>query len=299
MFKNATILKLAQLPTLAALTACAEAAKFAPCGPTQPFSIGFVPPRQSGGAMAESIGNQWILKAIIETKSVPASEVKKRVAEMASVIERETGRTPSKKHRREIAEQVILELLPAAFPKQAAVLIWVDPSLGRMVLDTASASRSDDVCTLMAKTVPGLQIQWAQTAQNPETVCRNWLHDGQTHTDEFILGRSAETRATDESKAALRYTNHALDTDEIKEHIRSGHTVKRLALGWNGRVGFALDPGAFVIRRIEFEDVVFESRMDADTFDADVAILTGELGPLLEDMAFAFGGWATEEGGQA
>ena len=290
MFKNAIILKLAAPVSFDALTAGAERAQFAPCGPTQPMSAGFVPPREKSGAPVEAIGGHWIMKCLIETKPVPGSEINKRAQAMADRLEQETGRKPGRKQMRELKEQALQELLPAAFPKQTAVLVWIDPERQFVVMDTASVGKSDQVGMLMAKAVQGFGMKPLVTEANPESLAAHWLGNGETGVADFSLGRDAELRSSDGSKAAVKYKAHSLDTDEIKKHARRGYAVKRLGLDWKGRTSFVLDPQDMVLRRIQFDDVVFEAHRDADDFDADVAILTGELGPLLDDLVAVLGG---------
>ena len=60
---------------------------FAPCAAAQQKSTGWVPPREEHGALVESVDGQWIARLMIETKSVPASEVKKRADAAADEIE--------------------------------------------------------------------------------------------------------------------------------------------------------------------------------------------------------------------
>ncbi len=66
----------------------------------------------------------------------------------------------------------------------------------------------------------------------------------------------------------------------------------QLAMTWNERVSFVLnDTGQ--VRRIKLLDVVMEGvdkpGKDDDGFDADAAILTGELAGLIPDLLAALG----------
>jgi recombination associated protein RdgC len=93
----------------------------------------------------------------------------------------------------------------------------------------------------------------------------------------------------------VRYTRHALDTEEVAQHIALGKMPTRLALTWNDRVSFVLTE-ALQLKKISFQDVVFEAAATAagdgkdDNFDADVAIATGELSQLIPDLLEALGG---------
>ena len=56
-------------------------------------------------------------------------------------IEAAEGRKPGKKEKREIKDDVRLQLLPMAFTKQAAVQVWIDPKARLLVLDAASQAK--------------------------------------------------------------------------------------------------------------------------------------------------------------
>jgi recombination associated protein RdgC len=107
----------------------------------------------------------------------------------------------------------------------------------------------------------------------------------------FSIDRECELKASDESKAVVRYTRHALDTEEVRQHIEGGKMPTRLALTWNDRVSLVLTEG-MQLKRLAFLDVVFEGAKVGkdDGFDADVAIATGELQKLLPAMLAALGG---------
>jgi len=89
----------------------------------------------------------------------------------------------------------------------------------------------------------------------------------------------------------VRYVRHALDTDEVKQHVEGGKLPTRLALTWNSRVSFVLTE-ALQLKKVTFLDVVFEasSAEKDEGFDADVAIATGALCQLLPGLIEALGG---------
>jgi recombination associated protein RdgC len=119
---------------------------------------------------------------------------------------------------------------------------------------------------------------------------------------DFTLDRECELKSADEMKSVVRYGRHPLDIDEVRGHIQQGKRPTRLAMTWNGRLSFVLtDQGT--LRKIEFLDGVLDSQGDAaDRFDADTAILTGELRKMIPALIEALGGEhvpAGMEGGAA
>ncbi|MDD4942572.1 MAG: recombination-associated protein RdgC [Rhodoferax sp.] len=295
MIKNAILYRLSS-PTplsVAAIEVGLQGHAFVPCGPTQEKSYGFVPPRgHDHGALVESVGGQLIMKLMTETKSVPAPVIGRMVDEKVAHIFQETGRKPGKKGTRDLKDDARNALLPTAFPSQAATLIWIDPASGLLVVGASGQHKADDVVTCLVKAIEGLAVRLLNTQLSPTAAMANWLVS-QEAPPGFSVDRACELRAADESKAVVRYGCHRLDTDEVKHHIEGGKMPTELALTWSDRVSFVLTDG-LQLKRIAFLDVVFKggSKADsaADGFDADVAIITGEMGKLITDLVSALGG---------
>lgn len=291
MFKNAILFRVTGHTSAEAMNDRLAAVPFLACGPTQSRSIGWVPPRgEDHGLLVEAVGGHWIIKLQTETRSVPAATVKKALNARLDAIEKETGRRPRGKFAKELKEEVTLALMPQAFPKQGTVMAWLDPLAGVLVIDTASMGRADDFTSALVASVPGLKLSMLQTEMNPQSIMSVWLAEGETGRADVYLGRRCELRQPDGEKAGVRYVNKDLDIDEVKQHIQQGMIAMSLALCWDGRVSFTLTP-AFALQRIKFLDVVFDGQKnDATGFDADVAILTGEMPKLVAALTDAMGG---------
>lgn len=291
MFKNATIARATGPLSFMAMISNAMPREFTPCGPTQIKSIGFVPPRAKAGALVESIGGQWIAKIQIQTKSVPAAEVKKQVEARLDVIERETGRRPKGKTARALKDEVILELLPKAFAKDKTIPVWIDPNDGLMVIGSTSATQIDEVVSLLSECLFDSKIRLLSTKLSPAGAMAAWLTAREALAP-FTIDRELELKQPDGEKAVVKYSRHTLDLDEVVEHINQGKAPTRLALTRAGRVSFTLTEGG-ALKKIDILDVALENTARneaADAFDADVAIATGELRMLIDDLIDALGG---------
>ena len=295
MFKNLTLYRIGPdwAPDLLAAGAALEKTAFIPCAATQPISIGWVPPRgHANGPLLESIGGQWLAKLAIEQKLLPGSVVKRRVDDLSAHIEKQTGRKPGKKEKRDIKDQAVLELLPQAFTRDAQLRVWINPVERLLAIDAASAARADEAVTLLVKALDNFAVAPLQTQVSPAAAMSDWLVSGEPHAA-FSVDRECELKSTDESKAAVRYARHALDIDEVRQHIAHGKRPTRLAITWQGRVSLVLTE-TMQLRKLDFLDVTMEDRPhapDADAaFDADAALATGELGRLIPDLIDALGG---------
>ena len=171
---------------------------------------------------------------------------------------------------------------------------------GRLVVGSASSSTVDAVVTLLVQSLEGMKVHPINTTDAPVAIMTGWLADGEPDFEEFTLGRACELKADDELRSAVRYSRAPLDTDEVKTYVRQGMRAKSLEMTHCGRVAFTLGTG-MQITGIEFLDVVMEGRDGdmADSFGADVALATGELRKVLDDVIAALGGEVvvTQEGG--
>lgn len=300
MFKNLTLYRIGPegTPDLTELDDALSRQRFCPCGSTQQKSIGWVEPRgQHHGSLVESVEGQWVMRLVTEQRIVPGSVVKERTEALAQQIEQTTGRKPGKKQTKELKEAALLELLPMAFTRQSSTLVWLDPRQRLLMVDAGSLAKADEVVSTLIKTVDGrMQVSQLHTADSPAVCMSEWLASAEPPAG-FSIDRDCELKSGDAQKSVVRYTRHRLDTEEVREHILSGKTPTRLAMTWRDRVSFMLTD-TFQLRKLAFLDGVFEAYKGSaqatsdDTFDADVAIATGELGQLLPDLVDALGGEA-------
>ncbi|RZJ60310.1 MAG: recombination-associated protein RdgC [Acidovorax sp.] len=294
MFKNMIVYRIAPQWQVE-LTQVEEAlakAPFMECGATQEKSLGWVPPRgDAHGPLAESVGGQWILRFMVESKVLPGSVLARRVKEKAERIEQETGRKPGKKESKELKDEAKLDLLPMAFTKQGSMWIWIDTASRLLVLDTSSQGRADEVVTLLVESLPGLSVSLINTQTSPQAAMSHWLKEQEPPVG-FTVDRECELKSASEEKSVVRYARHALAIEEVQAHIDAGKLPTKLAMTWDDRVSFMLTEG-FQIKKVSFLDTVFEgTKADDGGFDTDVAIATGELVKLIPDLIEALGGEA-------
>jgi recombination associated protein RdgC len=303
MFKNSCYFRIADgfdLPALPVLENVLQKTRFVPCGPTQAESSGWVPPRGAKHAqLAELVGGQLILKLCTEKRAVPSSAIKAGVEEKIERYKKETGQERvSGRAKKEFKEEVLLDLLPRAFTKRAHTLLWLAPELRLLVVDSGSLAGADRIVSALLASlldIPGvgsaLDLQLIPTELSPSAAMAHWLSTREAPYN-FTIDRDCELKTPDDQKSSVRYARHTLDIDEVAQHIAAGKVPTQLAMTWNERVSFVLnDTGQ--VRRIKLLDVVMEGvdkpGKDDDGFDADAAILTGELAGLIPDLLAALG----------
>ena len=141
MFKNVMMYRLAKpwdssAAAIQKMARMLEIQKFQPCAATEEVSVGWVEPRGvAHGPLAEVVAGQLIFKLMVETKTVPASEIKRLAQKQIEKIVA-SGRKPGRLEVREIKDDVRVRLLPTAVSRQRCVMCWIDPAAGLLVLDS-------------------------------------------------------------------------------------------------------------------------------------------------------------------
>ena len=296
MFKNAIMFRISSkwTPDLRALEDGLAKNKFVSCGATQQQSIGWIEPRgEAHGPMVEVVGGHWFAKICIETKKVPASHVQNKLIERLLEIEKATGRKPGRKESKELKEDIILDLLPHAFPTQGVTSVWIDPNNRTMVINAGSLGKCDALLTGLLEACEDLVVSQLQTNSTPSNRMSEWLVT-QEPPAPFSIGQECELKSMDESKSVVRYGHHPLDIEEIAQHIDHGKVPTKLAMSWNDRMAFLLTD-TLMLKKITYMDVATSDGgddSDDGSFDTDMAIMTGEMTGLIKDLISAHDGEA-------
>lgn len=292
-FKNLQIYRLAAPFTLAPeqLDEKLAAKAFQPGSSIEMQRMGWIPPRDDG-TLAHAVGGQILISLRTEKKLLPASVINQIARARAQEIEEKQGYKPGRKEMRELKDAITNELLPRAFAIWRDTQVWIDPVRGRIVVDAAASAKGDEVMQLLNECVENLGARPLQTAQSPVGAMTSWLASDEAPSG-FSVDQDTELRSTTESKATVRYVRHALDAEDLRRHIAAGKQCTRLAMTWADRVSFTLTE-SLAIKRVAPLDVLTEtldgSGNEAERFDADFALMTGELGRLVDHLIEALGG---------
>jgi recombination associated protein RdgC len=293
-FKNIFIYR---LPADCAITADTLQEKLAlkplqPCSGLDKQSRGWVSCR--GDDRLVHTANGQILFALgVEQKLLPASIINRFAKERVADIEAQQGYKVGRRELKDIKEAVTEELLPKAFALLRTTYAWLDPVNGRLIIDAASIARAEELLEFLNKTLTDLPVKPLHTELSPVAAMTDWLA-GENAPAGFTIDRELELRATGESRATVRYANHALEGEEILAHIAAGKRATRLGLTWNSRISFILTE-QLQIKRLDFLDIIKEeSTALADSademFDLDFTLMSGELARMLTDLTEALGG---------
>lgn len=268
---------------------------FRPCSKSELQSQGWVAPRANGD-LAHSVNRQLLLQLKTEKKLLPNSVVNQVTKARALEIEEQQGFKPGRKLMKELKEQVSEELLPRAFSVERSTFLWIDPINGWLIIDAASAAKSDEVLKLLLKCHDKMPLEMLRVKLSPLSAMTDWLAGDEAPAG-FTIDQDTELRSKSESKATVRYVRHTLDPKEIASHIASGKQCTRLALTWSDRISFVLTEN-LALKRIRPLDVLTEkadTQHEDERLDGDFALMTGELHKLLSDLVLVLGGEVKED----
>lgn len=254
-------------------------------------SRGWVSPKAEGEPFVHTLGQQMLIALGIEKKLLPASVINQFTKSRAAEIEEQQGYKPGRKQLKQLKEAVTDELLPRAFALRSKTCAWIDPIGGWLVIDASNAAKADELIEMLHKAVDGISFAAVKTEVSPIAAMTGWLAGDDLHSA-FTVDRDCELRGTGEERAAVRYVRHALDSDEIRSHIKAGKEATRLAMSWNDKISFVLHDN-LQLKRITPLDMLKEQSDGSgtdDKFDADFALMTGELRALLPDLIGVLGG---------
>ncbi len=296
-FKNLAIYRLTEAFTLSPteLEAKLENLRFKPCGATEEFSYGWTSPlgRSSDSLIHQSNGFM-MLCATKEEKVLPSSVINEMTAEKIAEKEEQEVRKLSKKERSDLKDQIIFELLPRAFSFSKRTFAYIDPKGGWLIVDAASAKKSEDLISFLRKNLGSLPVVPVSTTEKPTNIMTQWLLQNETPTD-VLIEDECELRAPEEAGGIIRCKRQDLAAPEVKNHLDTGKQVIKLAISWSDRLSFIVDEN-LSIKRLKFLDLIQDQVSDIEAgtteeqFDVDFTIMSQELSQFLPRLLDIFGG---------
>ena len=272
-----------------------EEFKFKPCGSQDISKLGWIFPMGKAGSMYTHTASKQILICLKkEEKMLPAGVIKDQLNERVEAIELEQGRAVKKKEKDSLKEEIVMQLLPRAFSRTTQTFAWIDPESDILYVDASSTRKAEELISLLRKTLGSLPVVPIQLKNQADVVMTDWLTEGNIPAN-FALEDEAELRSALEGGGIIRCKQQDLLSEEIKNHLASDKFVTKLALNWADSISFIIGE-EFAIKRLKFSDVLQEQNEDIDKadfaarFDADFALMTGEIKQFIPAVIDLFGG---------
>jgi len=300
LFKNARIYQLTgdvELPEIMEEGMLNHPAR--DCQALEMKSLGWVNPVDLDNSefyVHEVMGCMMIAMAI-NKKVLPAAVIRKAVDDRVAEIEKQEGRTVRRKERTQIKEEIVIDLMPRAFQQTKVVHAYIDKKRKLIVINTASAPEAEDLLSLMRESLGSFKVRPVQTNLMPSSILTHWVRRFNTPAGIYMENEvnlvEVGSDGADKEKIAIKNIN--MDNEEVTTHINAGKVVEKMRLCYQENICATLD-NDMTMRRLKFLDIIQEEIFDTEAddaaarFDADMAIMTRELGQMIDDLAKSFGG---------
>ncbi|HJU38954.1 MAG TPA: recombination-associated protein RdgC, partial [Tahibacter sp.] len=265
-----------------------------PCGPLEQSTRGFVSPH---GRQAETLVHKVAAYTLValggEDKLLPGSVVNEELASRLQKITENEGRRIGAKERKRLKDEVLTDLLPRAFVKPYRLFAYLDLKNGWLVVDTSSRKSAEEALSQLREAVGTFPAAPMTPEESARTLMTDWVTHGKLPAG-LALGDECELRDPAESGAVVRCRRQDLETDEVREHLKTGKQVFLLGLTFDDRVSFVLGED-LVIRKLRFLDQVLDELGETETesaaaeLDARMALMTLEVERLLGKLDEWFG----------
>lgn len=274
-----------------------------PCGPFDMMSKGWVF-SSAAERYVHTTNGQHLIALGVDQKLLPASIIRQVAAERAKELEAQQGYPVGRRQMRELKDRVTEELRARALTRRRQTRAWIDPENGWLVIDTAGASRAEELIETLRGTLGSLAVTFLETERSPIAAMGAWLMLGDAPLT-FTIDQDLELQAADKGQAKIRYTRHPLDGKEVRAHISGGMYATKLGLTWKDRISFILTD-KLQVKRVEFLAIDKDKpegeggEMAADEqFEIDFTLMAGELAQLLTQLSEALGGPAAQQAAAA
>ncbi|WP_341929706.1 recombination-associated protein RdgC [Methyloversatilis discipulorum] len=264
---------------------------FQPCSPSQTESSGFVPPRDQA-ELCHDVHGRYLVCFQVEEKLLPSAVIQEHVDIRVADIEIEQGYKPGRKETREIKDQVTRELLEQAFTRKRQTLAWICRQRGLLIVAANSANKADELMGALSDALEHVPACLVQTQLTPQSAMTSWLAADEA-PEHFTIDTDCKLVSSTASKAAVSYTRHSLDAEEIRHHIAAGKRAEHLGLTFRDRMSFILG-SELELKRIVMLDVLTESQEPTDNeiehFDAQFLLESSEIEQAYLALIDAHGG---------
>lgn len=276
---------------------------FTPCNKYEKSSLGWISPlaytapaegeEDEAPLLTHVIGDYIMVCAQKQDRLLPATVVRQETEEKVAEIEQRQARKVYRKEKREIQDDVYATLLPRAFTKNQQTFAYISVKEKILVVDSASASRAEEVVNLLRDTLESLPVGLPESRTAPGDVMTRWLRDRKL-SDNFSLLEDVVLHNPLDSSNVVRCASQDLGGDEIAAHLDAGKRVVSLGVSWNNVIHCIVNDDLSV-KRLQFESIEedtegMEDATPAQKFDQDFALMTLELSGFFKSLFTVFGG---------
>jgi recombination associated protein RdgC len=219
---------------------------------------------------------------------VVTEAVADRVAEIEQSEMREVGR----RERRQLREDLLVEMLPRAFTRSRVVHAYIDAADDWAAVDASSDKAAEEVIALLRESLGSFPVKPLAPEVAAAERLSSWLLSGEAASG-FVLEDSCVLQDSEDSRSTVRCRGQDLRSQEIRNHLESGKRAVSVGVSWKERLSLLLNED-LSLKRLRFADEVANELDTGDaedegaTLDAQLALLSLELRGLLTQLCTEF-----------
>lgn len=295
-FRNLTLFRFSEksAKALKSLESKLDGHRLRPVGKVELSSSGFVSPYgRDEETLVHRIAHFALISAGRNDRLLPNSVVNEELAARLKKITEKERRKVGSKERKRLKDEVLTDFLPRAFTQSSSLNAIFSLENGWLAIDTPSRKAAEAVGTLLREALGSFPAVPLTAEESPKTLMTDWLIRGKLPQG-LVLADECELRDPAEAGAIVRCRRQDLETDEVREHLKSGKQAFQLGLVFEDRISFVLGED-LTIRKLRFLDQVQDELGEPDAesavaeLDAIFALMSLELGRLFERLEKWFG----------
>ena len=289
IFKNAVILTFSTLPAIQ--EELLQAYQFYPCKKQDITSGGFINPDGFDCLVGVSTDKSLAVVCLqVEEKILPSAVINRAVSDRVAEITRNEERTPGRKERQEIKEEVTFTLTPQAFSKYRKTHAIIDFK-NHLILVNGGFTRAEEISCMLRSALGSLPAALITTKLSPSIIMTEWLKSGLPAG--VIACDYCKLEEPNDNGAIHISRNDDPEGELIGKYIDAGRAVAEL--------GLFLDPLSFVLTQslnlkgIKFTDIAIDTALDGaedqhQVAQANLILYSDAISAVVKLISEAFGG---------
>jgi recombination associated protein RdgC len=295
-FTNALVFSLS-CESLSEIESALTDNRLKPCPPHSRFIYGFS--ETINQLLSHHADNSYVFTMGKEERMLPRSVINQALTEKCHILETNNGRAVKRSEKAHLREELEFELLPKAFCVQKKTMALIDGNRQRLIVNTSSHNNAAQLCSLLRKALPDIQIKPLELISDISLKFTQWLNNPNLLPNDFVLAPNCLLTSPDDDKKKFNCKGYELPADEVCHLIDSGLTATEITLIWKERIQFTINTD-FTFKRIKCIEYLLDDMNEVNQLedemekvDANLCLLTGELRQLIDDVCLLFDEKAT------
>jgi recombination associated protein RdgC len=240
MFRSFCLYRLpaGALPDLPTLEAALREHPFTPCGNTEPQRVGWVAALDDeASACVHSNGGAWLLRLREQRRLLPAGVLREQLEAKVKELQEKEGRKLGRKEILRLKDELTFTLLPRAFTKTDETRALILPESGQLLVGAGSLTRAELLLNALRLALGSLPVNRPAFSAPIPAFLTAWLKSERELPAGFTLGDACEIA---DEEAVVRCKGLELISPEVRSHLEAGREVRKLQLGFEDSLQFAL-----------------------------------------------------------